>query len=57
MEEKNVEDFIRKATSSGRPFGSEEFVSKVGEIVHRNLIPKKVGRPKFRDTSPILKQR
>ena len=57
VEEKNVEDYIRKTTSTGRPFGSEEFVSKVGEIVHRNLIPKKVGRPKFRDTSPILKQR
>jgi putative transposase len=45
MEEKNVEDFIRKATSTGRPFGSAEFVGKVGKIVQRSLIPKKAGRP------------
>jgi putative transposase len=37
---------IRKATSSGRPLGSEEFIKKIERKIFHPLLPKKAGRPK-----------
>ena len=37
---------IRKATSTGRPFGSEEFIDFVEFRSNRTLRPRKPGRPK-----------
>lgn len=45
-EDKKMEDSIRKATSTGRPFGSEEFIKDLEKILERDIFPKKPGRPK-----------
>jgi putative transposase len=45
-EDKKVEALIRKATSTGRPIGSESFVKKLEKILGLNILPKKAGRPK-----------
>jgi putative transposase len=45
-EDKNKGDSIRKATSTGRPLGSEEFIKSLGKILEINIFPKKAGRPK-----------
>jgi putative transposase len=37
---------IRRATSTGRPLGSEGFIKKLERILKRDLFPKKGGRPK-----------
>jgi hypothetical protein len=37
---------IRRATSTGRPLGSEGFIKKLESILRRDLFPKKGGRPK-----------
>jgi len=37
---------VRRATSTGRPLGSEGFVKKLEKILKRDLLPKKGGRPK-----------
>lgn len=37
---------IRRATSTGRPLGSEGFIKKLERILRRDLFPKKGGRPK-----------
>ena len=37
---------IRRATSTGRPLGSEGFIKKLEMILKRDLFPKKGGRPK-----------
>lgn len=37
---------IRKATSTGRPLGSDGFIDKLEEELMRSLRPKKAGRPK-----------
>ncbi|RLA92910.1 MAG: transposase [Deltaproteobacteria bacterium] len=44
--EKGNDDIIRKATSTGRPLGGIEFIEKIGELLGRELKPKKGGRPK-----------
>ena len=44
QENQNIEDSIRSATSSGRPFGSEEFLGILGEILNQDILPKKAGR-------------
>ncbi len=43
---KEINESIRRATSTGRPFGSEGFTKKLERILKRNLFPKKGGRPK-----------
>jgi len=45
-EDKNIEDSIRKATSTGRPLGSKELIKDLGGILNRNIFPKKAGRPR-----------
>lgn len=45
-EEKQVEDFVRKSTSTGRPLGSEWFIKSLERILERDILPKKVGRPR-----------
>jgi hypothetical protein len=43
---KAINAAIRRATSTGRPLGSEGFIKKLERILNRNLSPKKGGRPK-----------
>ena len=43
---KEISATIRRATSTGRPLGSEGFIKKLEKILNRNLFPKKGGRPK-----------
>jgi putative transposase len=45
-EDKRLDDLIRKATSTGRPFGRGEFLKNIGEIIGRDILAKGVGRPK-----------
>lgn len=45
-EDKDIESSIRKATSTGRPFGTDEFIKSLEEILDRDLLPKKAGRPR-----------
>lgn len=45
-EDKEVEALIRKATSTGRPFGTERFIKRLSILLGRVLLPKKAGRPK-----------
>ncbi len=45
-EDRNKEDSIRKATSTGRPLGSDEFIEDLGKILERDFFPRKPGRPK-----------
>lgn len=45
-EEKEIEASIRKATSAGRPLGSDRFIKGLEEIIKRGIFPKKAGRPK-----------
>jgi putative transposase len=40
---------IRRATSTGRPLGSEGFIKKLERILNRNLSPKKGSRPKNKE--------
>ena len=42
-------DFIRKATSVGRPLGTERFVKTLETLLCRDLLPKKIGRPKKKE--------
>ena len=41
-----VADAIRRATLTGRPFGSEEFISDLERRLNRNLSPLPAGRPR-----------
>ena len=43
---KEINAAIRRATSTGRPLGSEVFIKKLERILNRDLSPKKGGRPK-----------
>jgi len=43
-----IEDSIRKATLTGRPLGCVEFIKSFEKILRRDILPKKVGRPKKR---------
>jgi len=46
QENQKIEDSIRKATSAGRPFGSEEFLKILEKILERDIFPRKAGRPR-----------
>lgn len=46
ISDESKEDEIRKATSTGRPFGSLEFSERLEKELQRVLRPKKGGRPK-----------
>ena len=41
-----MDSAIRKATSTGRPFGTESFIDEIEFLVNRPLRPKKPGRPR-----------
>jgi len=43
---KRINVAIRRATSTGRPLGSEGFTKKLERTLGRDLFPKKGGRPK-----------
>jgi len=45
-ENKEIDGSIRKATSTGRPLGCEEFMKNLEKILERSIFPKRVGRPK-----------
>jgi putative transposase len=45
-DDKEINAAIRRATSTGRPLGSERFIKKLERILRRDLFPKKGGRPK-----------
>jgi putative transposase len=45
-EDNKLDDFIRKATSTGRPLGREEFTRSIGEMIGRDISSREVGRPK-----------
>lgn len=40
------EEEVRKATSTGRPFGDLSFYERLEKLLGRNLLPKKGGRPR-----------
>ena len=44
-DDKEVDTLIRKATSTGRPLGTERFIKKLEKVLDRGLLPKKAGRP------------
>ena len=43
--DREVEQAIRRATSTGRPLGSEGFIKRIEKKLSRQLLPGKVGRP------------
>ena len=45
-EDKETEASIRKATSTGRPLGTVEFIKRLEKILKHDMLPKKAGRPK-----------
>jgi len=45
-EDEEINGAIRRATSTGRPLGSERFIKKLERVLGRDIIPKKGGRPK-----------
>lgn len=45
-EDKEVEMLVRKATSTGRPLGTERFIKGLEKILGRDIFAKKAGRPK-----------
>ena len=45
-DDKEINGAIRRATSTGRPLGSERFIKKLERILGRDIFPKKGGRPK-----------
>jgi putative transposase len=45
-DDKEINGAIRRATSTGRPLGSEGFIKKLERILGRDIFPKKGGRPK-----------
>ena len=49
-EDRETEQAIRRATSTGRPLGSEGFIKRIEEELSRQLLPGKAGRPK-KDTA------
>lgn len=45
-DDKEIETSIRKATSTGRPLGTEGFIRRLEKILWCEILPKKAGRPK-----------
>ncbi|MEW6214868.1 MAG: hypothetical protein AB1478_06650 [Nitrospirota bacterium] len=45
-EDKDTGAFIRKATSTGKPVGTAEFIKRLEKILERDILPKKARRPK-----------
>ncbi|HHT9146391.1 MAG: hypothetical protein Q7J76_12230 [Candidatus Brocadiaceae bacterium] len=45
-EDRERESLIRKVTSTGRPLGAEQFIKRLEKMLHREILPKKAGRPK-----------
>lgn len=45
-EDKGLEAYIRKLTSTGRPLGTERFIRRLENILGRKILPKKAGRSK-----------
>jgi putative transposase len=48
MEDEETDKAIRRATNSGRPFGSESFVGMLELKLNQVLKPKKPGRPRIK---------
>jgi len=48
-EDRPIEDSIRKATSTGRPLGGEEFVEHLEKTLQRRIIVQRPGRPRKRN--------
>lgn len=48
QEDEGINASIRRATSTGRPLGSEGFIKKLEKILGRDIFPKKGGRPRRR---------
>ncbi len=46
QEDEEMNASIRRATSTGRPLGSEGFIKKLEKKLGRDIFPKKGGRPK-----------
>jgi hypothetical protein len=47
MDDEALGERIRRATMSGRPFGSAEFTEELELASHRRLRPRQPGRPKI----------
>lgn len=45
-ENDEMDEAIRKATRTGRPFGSENFVDMLEIQLHQTLRPRRAGRPR-----------
>ena len=45
-EDRPIEDSIRKATSTGRPLGREEFMQHLEKTLQRKIVVQRAGRPK-----------
>ena len=50
LDEEILQERLRSATRTGRPFGTEEFLEEVERHVSRILRPRAVGRPRKEDT-------
>jgi putative transposase len=48
--DRETEQAIRRATSTGRPLGSERFIKRIEKELSRQLLPSKAGRPR-KDTN------
>jgi putative transposase len=46
MADEETDNIIRKATTSGRPFGSDSFIDSLEFRLNQSLKPKKPGRPR-----------
>jgi putative transposase len=53
IEEEALQERLRSATATGRPFGSEEFRENLERTSGRQLAPRRVGRPKKAELAEI----
>lgn len=46
ISDQETEESIRRATSTGRPLGTETLIKKLEKVLDRDMVPKKAGRPR-----------
>jgi putative transposase len=54
VDEEALQERLRSATRTGRPFGSEEFLEEIQRSTSRALRPRQVGRPRKAPQQPQL---
>jgi putative transposase len=53
-DEEALQERLRSATRTGRPFGSEDFLEEIERNTNRALRPRQVGRPRKAPPQPQL---